>query len=134
MKTLAELRSLNGRVALITGGAGMIALAFGEVLGELGADVALFDIAADAAADRARDLQQRYGHRCSAWTLDIADEAAVQKAVREVVNKFGRLDILINNAAYTPSDLPEDGLPLTEQTLPQWDHMLRTVLTGAFLM
>ena len=134
MKTLREMMSLEGRVAVITGGAGKIAEAFAESLGELGATICIFDVAEEAANERASQVRQRFGFQSSAFVADVAREDSVQAAVSAAVAQFGGVNILINNAAYPKLDLPNDGIEVETQDLAHWKANLDVMLTGAFLM
>ncbi len=99
MKSLKELMNLDGRVALITGGAGHIGSAMGEALAELGANVVVLDSSASVCADAANKIQQQYGQQTMPLPIDLADENSVRSAPEKVLNQFGRLDILVNCAA-----------------------------------
>jgi len=99
MKTLRELQSLQGRTAVITGGAGRIGEALAEALAELGATICVFDIAEAAAYERARQIKQRFGVQTEAFVADVATEDSVQTAVSNVLEQFGGIHILINSAA-----------------------------------
>jgi NAD(P)-dependent dehydrogenase (short-subunit alcohol dehydrogenase family) len=134
LKTLSELMNLRGRVGIVTGGAGHLGQAYCDALAELGADVCVLDVRADVAAQKAQELAIRYGTHCSAIAADITHEDEVARAINEIVAVHGRLDILVNNAAYPQNDLPPDGSALTQQSLAQWKATLDVVLTGAFLM
>ena len=134
MKTLRELESLEGRVAVITGGAGKIGEAFAEALGEMGATICIFDVAEGAANERARTIGQRFAVQASAFVVDVAREDSVQAAVSAAVAQFGGINILINNAAYPKLELPNDGLEVETQDLAHWKANLDVMLTGAFLM
>ncbi len=134
MKTISELMNLKGRVAVITGGAGKIAEALEEGLAELGADLAVLDISLDRAQHRCKALTGRFGIKTAAVAVDVAQEDAVHRAVAAVERDFGRIDILINNAAYPPLELPEDGRELEAQQIESWRANLDVMLTGCFLM
>lgn len=134
MRTLQKLGDLSGRVALVTGGAGHLGLAFCEALAEQGAQICILDVAAEKAVDRARMLHEQYGVTASSVCADITSEGDVARAIRQVVETHGRLDILVNNAAYSPQVLPPDGFSLEEQNIPQWEAQIRVILTGTFLM
>ena len=134
MKTLRELRDLRGRVALVTGGAGYLGHAFCEGLAELGAEVCILDISAARSRERIEALSQQFKNRFSTVTADISQEDEIGAAIDQVLAVHGRLDILVNNAAYPPDALPPDGRPLEQQGLGQWKANLDVMLTGTFLV
>ena len=88
----------SGKVAFITGGGGGLGAAFGHTLTEEGTCVALVDIDAPAAA-RVADELRADGHDALALGCDITDEHQVEAVVAGVIEHFGRIDILVNNAA-----------------------------------
>lgn len=90
-------RSVAGSTVLITGAASGMGRATAEVFASEGAHVALTDIAAESVREVADDLVHR-GFSAEAWTLDVADPAAILTVTEAVVARFGGLDILINNA------------------------------------
>jgi NAD(P)-dependent dehydrogenase (short-subunit alcohol dehydrogenase family) len=119
--------SLEGRIALVTGGGRGLGAALCEALAAAGATVAVADIRPATAEALARDLAGG-GHPALALSLDVADEGQAEKAIAAVIERFGTLDILINNAGvdYT--------LPVDELTVAQWDQVISTNLRGPFLM
>ncbi len=123
------MMDLSGRVALITGGAGHIAEAFGEALAELGADLCLIDIAEGRVRSRAETLAQRFGRKVSWVAADIAQESQVKSAVEQAIADHNRIDILINNAAYPPS-----AAELERDSLAEWEANVRLMLTAPFLI
>jgi NAD(P)-dependent dehydrogenase (short-subunit alcohol dehydrogenase family) len=108
---LAQFR-LDGEVAVVTGGASGIGRVVAEALSEVGAHVAVFDVAADG----------KNGYR-----VDVANEAQVTSAFAEVVARHGRLDVLFNNAGIAIRQ------PTLELTLPDWNKVLAVNMTGVFL-
>jgi len=90
-------RSVAGSVVLITGAASGMGRATAEVFAAEGAHVACTDIAAESVREVAGDLTQR-GFSAEAWTLDVADPAAISLVTAAVVARFGGIDILVNNA------------------------------------
>src|ERR1044071_10302667 len=90
-------RSVSGSVAFITGAASGMGRATAEVFALEGAHVAICDISGEAVREVADDLVHR-GLSAEAWTLDIADHAAIRTVIAAVVERFGKLDIVVNNA------------------------------------
>ena len=90
---------LEGRVALVTGGGKGIGAHYVQALAGYGAKVAAADIDQAAAESTAARLTSEGGAEVIGLPIDVADEASVQRAVAQTVQRFGRLDILVNNAA-----------------------------------
>ena len=123
---------VEGRVAMVTGGAGGIGSATVRALAREGASVAVLDIDA-AGAERVAGEIRRSGGAALAVAVDLSDEPAVVGAVRSVVDRFGRLDILHNNAALTESDALTRDTPVTELDLEVWERTLAVNLTSQML-
>jgi len=118
--------SLKEKVALVTGASQGIGRATALALAENGAKVAIAARNAEKLASLAAEIVQAGGDAL-AVTMDVADPAQVRAGFQQVLGKFGRLDILVNNAAIT-----RDTLAL-RMKLEDWDAVLRTNLTGAHL-
>lgn len=119
---------LNGAVAVVTGGNGGLGQRICHALAREGAHIAaVYAQSRDQAEGVARELASRYQVNAAAVACDVTDGAAVERTVREVLDRFGRLDILVNDAAYNKaipfSDL--DGL-----TMEVWDRIIAVNLTG----
>ena len=130
-----ELFDLTGRVAVITGGAGLLGGQHGAALASAGAIPVLADLDGEAAAARAAELADAHGVAASGIEADITREADVSKLLAQVLDEHGRVDILVNNAARNPK--PEGGSD-TESRLEafpeeRWAADLAVGLTGAFL-
>jgi len=96
-----------GRVALVTGGAGALGTAIGAHLTREAEVVVLADLNEDAARARAAEISPRPG-TVEGWALDVADDASVAALVDRIAERFGRLDVVVNNAAVTAArDLDE---------------------------
>lgn len=133
MRKLSELLDLSGHVALVTGGAGHIGRAICETLAEQGCALAVLDRAVPEAL--CTDLADRFGVRAEAVVVDLADETAVRAAVADVVERFGRLDILVNNAAFVgTSDLQGWATSFAEQSAETWRRAIEVNLTAAFVL
>jgi len=119
---------LNGAVALVTGGNGGLGQRICHALAKEGAHVAvMYAQSRDAAEGVARDLASRYQVNAAAFGCDITDDAAVDKVIADVTARFGRLDILINDAAYNKSIPFAD---LDSLTMEVWDKIIAVNLTG----
>ena len=119
--------SLDGRIALVTGGSQGIGEAISRRLAEAGAHVAV----AARTEEKARavaDAIAAGGGSAEAIRMDVADPASVTAGVKAVVERHGKLDILVNNAGVT-----DDGLIL-RMGKDSWDRVLATDLTGVFLV
>lgn len=90
---------LQGKVALITGGDSGIGAATAIAFAKEGADVAILYLREHQDADHVRQLVTQQGRRCECFAGDVGDEAFCRQAVSDTVAKFGRLDIVVNNAA-----------------------------------
>jgi NAD(P)-dependent dehydrogenase (short-subunit alcohol dehydrogenase family) len=135
MNSLKALMDLHGRVALITGGAGHIGRAMAGALAELGAGVVLLDLDAQAATNLAAQIRFDYGVETLAVGVDLTDEAAVRTVPGIVLKQFGRLDILINNAALVgTSELKGWGVPFDDQSAATWRLAMEVNLTAPFVL
>ncbi|ANK83571.1 MAG: short-chain dehydrogenase [Rhizobiales bacterium NRL2] len=121
--------SLEGRVALVSGGAGHIGQAIATGLTELGAAVALLD-RADEVNEIAAGLDRASGH-----VVDLSDERATRRALVDAAERHGRMDILINNAAFVgTSDLTGWAEPFEGQSTETWRKAIEVNLTAAFAL
>jgi 3-oxoacyl-[acyl-carrier protein] reductase len=118
--------SLKDKVALVTGASQGIGRATAFALAEAGAKVAVAARSADKLASLVSEIEAK-GGEALAVPMDVADAAQIKAGFQRVLAKFGKLDILVNNAAIT-----RDTLAL-RMKLEDWEAVLRTNLTGAHL-
>lgn len=131
-----QLFDLSGRVAVITGGGGLLGGEAGNAIAAAGGIPVSLDIKPDRAEARARAQAREFGVDASAVLADITRESDVGKALAVVLKRYGRLDILINNAANDPKFEPGTGKNLSRlELLPidRWNSDIAVGLTGAFL-
>ncbi len=121
---------LAGRTALITGGAQGIGQAIARSLAASGARIAIVDLAEEAASATAKELTAA-GFDAAAYMADVSDRAAIDRVVEQVVARFGKIDILINNAGI---NTVRDRVPIHEYHRDDWDRILRVDLTGMFVV
>jgi gluconate 5-dehydrogenase len=121
-----QLFDLSGRVAIISGGSMGLGRQMAEGLAEMGATLVLCARKKERCEEAAEALRG-LGVQALALAADVKDQAAIQQVVKETLAKFGRIDILINNAGTSWGALVED------MTLEQWNKVIETNLTGTFL-
>jgi 2-dehydro-3-deoxy-D-gluconate 5-dehydrogenase len=119
--------NLDGKVALITGSARGIGEAIALGLAAAGADVVVSDLPERRTlADGVQRRIEQMGRRSASYALDVSDLEAVRQAVDQVISEFGKLDILVNNAAAMIRR------PMLETTEEEWDITLDVNLKGPF--
>lgn len=118
---------LAGKVALVTGGARNIGRAIARSLAAGGAAVMVNANTSRAAAEETVGLITATGGKAALYMADVTDPAAVAQLVAETITCFGRIDMLVNNAAVR-SETPFD-----KTTLEEWHRVLSTVLDGTFI-
>ena len=131
-----QLFDLSGRVAIVTGGAGLLGYYHGAILAAAGAHVVLLDLGIADPAGRAAQLNGAYGVECAGLEADVTSEASLTGVRDLIIDKFGRIDILINNAANNPKVEDSEGKNwsrLENFPIEVWDVDIRVGLTGAFL-
>ena len=122
----ADLFSLQGRVALVTGGNSGIGRTLALGLREAGAKVAIGGRRAERNTAVLAELGGD-GSNAAAFELDVSDETSVERVVRGVVERFGRFDILVNNAGVV------NRRSVMELDRSDWDRVIAANLTGPFL-
>lgn len=119
---------LRGAVALVTGGNGGLGQRICHALAREGAHIAvMYAQSRDQAEGVARELASTYQVNAAAFPCDITDGEAVEKLVGDVTARFGRLDILVNDAAFNKSVPFQD---LDGLTMELWDKIMAVNLTG----
>ena len=119
---------LKGKVALVTGGNGGLGQRICHALAKEGVHIAvMYARSRDQAEGVARELKSSYQVNAHAFACDITDDAAVKGLIGEVTKVFGRIDILINDAAYNLSIPFGD---LDSLSMEVWDRIMATNLTG----
>jgi 2-deoxy-D-gluconate 3-dehydrogenase len=136
---IQEKFDLASRVAVVTGGVGLLGTEFCRTLAEAGAAVAIVDLNASASQAVADSLTND-GYQALALPTDITQPESVHAAIEKVISTFGRLDILVNSAALDPKfdpDAVNKGITpgaFEDYPLDLWNSALNVNLTGMFLM
>ncbi len=132
---ILDLFKLNKRVALVTGGSGLLGAQFCRALAEAGAMVWVADVNLPAAEQTAAQLRQA-GGEAQAVAVDITQPASVRAMMAEALGAAGRLDILVNSAALDPKFDPNAAAvsgAFEDFPLAAWQQAMDVNLTGAFL-
>ena len=125
---------LSGKVEVVTGGAGILGQHFCTGLAESGASVVVVDVQKDKAQELAKTLKVRCKVEVIGIACDVSDQKSVQKMVAQVVDKFGEINILHNNAAGKSENLNAFFAPFEEYSLEQWREIMAVNLDGMFLI
>jgi NAD(P)-dependent dehydrogenase (short-subunit alcohol dehydrogenase family) len=123
---LADLLSLSGRVAVVTGGAQGLGRAMARRLAEVGASVLIGDLKEELAHAAAEELGQSYGVPVIATRLDVSDSESIRAAADLAESRLGGLDIWVSNAGLYPN------IELMDMTDEVWDRVMDVNLRGVF--
>lgn len=118
---------LANKIALVTGGGRGLGEAISRTLADAGATVVIADIRQELAQQVADDICAG-GKQAVAIKLDVMDEQQIEQAIRQIVQTYGRLDVLINNAG---TDVT---LPVDELSVEDWDRVMSVNLRGPFVL
>jgi NAD(P)-dependent dehydrogenase (short-subunit alcohol dehydrogenase family) len=127
---------LTGRVAVITGGAGLLGQQHAEAIANAGGIPVMADIHVDNLDEHSMEIKGRFGAQACVIQVDITNPESIHSLLQVIMDRYGRLDILINNAANNPK-MEKTGevefSRLENFPLQQWQADLSVGLTGAFL-
>ena len=131
----ADLFSLEQRVAVVTGGAGILGFEHSLALASKGCRVAMADLNVSRAKDQASKLNETLGaEMVFPFELDVTSSESIEILLKDLLRSLGRIDILINNAAIDPK-VEDNGLSSRLEHFPEeeWQRQIDVGLTGAFL-
>jgi NAD(P)-dependent dehydrogenase (short-subunit alcohol dehydrogenase family) len=126
-RTIAQLISLEGRTAVVTGGARGIGLAIATRFAEAGANVLIGDLNKPGAEEAAETIARKFGRGAIGAELDVTSGGSIAAVADRAVRELGGLDIWVNNAGIYPST------PLLQLTDHDWDKVLDINLRGTFI-
>jgi len=127
MKKLNELMSLDGKVAVVAGGAGLLGSQIAEVLAELGAHTIIASRNIEACRSKCEDLKSQFaGSKSTALELDISDKASINNCIKNITGNIGQLDILVTCAW---SGKKNDWDSISDE---DWDSDIEVSLNGVF--
>lgn len=133
MVNIKTLMDLKEQVAIITGGAGHLGRVIASTLAEAGANIVIVDRDAGNIAEVCNDLEHKWQIQTLGLPVDLESKEERHRIVKKAVDIFGRLDILINNAAFVgTSNLSGWGVPFEKQKTETWQRALEVNLTAVF--
>jgi 2-deoxy-D-gluconate 3-dehydrogenase len=124
---MKELLSLEGRVAIVTGGNGGIGKGIALGFAAMGADIVIAARNQQKTVATEREIKNEFGVRVLGLIVDVTDEEQVKGMVDQTLEEFERIDILVNNAGINIRKLPQD------YQISEWDEVIRGNLRSAFL-
>jgi NAD(P)-dependent dehydrogenase (short-subunit alcohol dehydrogenase family) len=136
MKKLETMFDLTGRVAVITGGTGLLGQQHAEAIASAGGIPVLADISLEGVYSYRAAFKERFGDQACTIKTDVTSPESVKALLAEVMGRYGRVDILINNAANNPKMEQTTDVEfsrLENFPLIQWEADLSVGLTGAFI-
>jgi len=119
---------LSGKVAIVTGGSRGLGVELATSLAEYGADLAIMATNETKLNKTAEEIRQKTGRNVLAVKVNIAEEASVESAVKKVMDEYGKINILVNNAGIIRYGAPE------EISLKDWSDCINTDVTGTWMM
>ena len=127
MSYLYDLFSLNVKVAVVVGGGGGLAGSMADALAKAGAGIAVADLNLKNAEKKAAHIKSEYGKEAIAVQMDASRKRAIEATLNQVLEKFGRVDILLNAPGINSST------PFFEISEEEWDNILAVNLKSMFL-
>jgi NAD(P)-dependent dehydrogenase (short-subunit alcohol dehydrogenase family) len=136
MSNLSKLFSLKGKVIVITGAAGLLGRSYADAIASYGGTPILIDLSQDAVDLIANRLNEKYSTNAAGFQVDITNESEIENNVKIILDKYTKIDALVNNAANNPKIEQSEELSfsrLENFSLHLWGQDLAVGLTGSFL-
>lgn len=124
---MEDLFSLRGKVAIVTGGNGGIGKGIADGLASAGCDIVIAARNEAKTAEAVKDIKDKFGVRAMGVKMDVSQEKSIQDGLKQALDEFGHINILVNNAGVNIHKMPQ------EFTVEEWDWVLDINLRGAFL-
>lgn len=131
-----SLFTLEGKVVVVTGACGLLGRKHVEAIAAYGGCPVLLDLSQQKAEALAKKLNEKYGVQSAGFSVDITDESQVNSNVKILVERFGKIDCLVNNAANNPkveNRVGQEFSRLENFSQEDWEKDLSVGLTGSFL-
>lgn len=135
-KDLYNLFSLDGKVIVITGAAGLLGEKHAEIIAAYGGNPVLLDLSKNSVEELAQKLNQKYSVKATGFAVDITNELQIEENTSLLIERYGRIDGLVNNAANNPkieNSSEKNFSRLENFPINTWNQDVAVGLTGAFL-
>jgi NAD(P)-dependent dehydrogenase (short-subunit alcohol dehydrogenase family) len=133
---LSSLFSLKGKAIVITGANGLLGRQHADAIAAYGGTPILIDLSQEALNDQASTLNHKYPVNAVGYSVDITDEKQVKNNAELLIKKFGKIDALVNNAAFNPKvevESDQNFSRLESFGLDLWNRHIAVGLTGSFI-
>lgn len=124
---------MTDKTVVLTGSAGRIGSRFAHVLSGAGANVVLVDIEEKKNKELEKELEKKYHTNPTSLTIDISKQSDLVNLRKKILPRYGKIDVLINNAHFLPRTHPQRDVPFEEYPLELWDEAISVNLRGLFL-
>jgi len=128
-----KLFGLQNKTVVLTGSSGRLGTRFAHVLSNAGANVILVDVEYENNKKLEKELISKYHTKPLAFQVDMSNQTAVKRLVKDVLKTHKHIDVLVNNAHFLPRDHPKRDATFEEYPLELWDKTISTNLRGFFL-
>jgi len=124
---------MKNKVVILTGSSGRLGTEYSHILSQAGANLVLVDKNSNKNQKLKESLKKKYSSKPLTLSIDISKSKDVEDMTNAVVKKYGKIDVLINNAFYNPNQSKSSSLPFEKFPLDLWNSALNVNLTGTFL-
>ena len=128
---IQDLFNLQGKVALVTGGARNLGFDMANALAEAGAEIAVTNRTLNSAQEAAKAIAEATGRRALGFACDVRFEDQVETMISDVLKAFGKIDVLVNNAGNVMST--PDNKPIEQRPVEEWEFTIDVNMKGVFL-
>ena len=130
---LEKIFNIKDKSIVLTGSAGRVGHHLAHTLSRAGANVILVDRDTKKNSKLVKEISENYKTNPSAYNIDINDSFQVEKLASEIVKNYKKIDVLINNAHFSPRDHPKRDAPFEEYPVELWDKVISENIRGIFL-
>ena len=135
MSKIDDLFNMNGKVVLVTGGTGLLGFEYAKILGSAGANIVLVDLDGNTCKEKAMKLEKKFNNKMLGIKTDISNQKEVKSMVEKIEKEFGKINVLINNAAFNcpVDDTGNNFVSFEDYPIELWKKSIDVNLTGMFL-